>query len=41
MMVGSIAFAAPWAELLATTITLGATITARSAGGERQIAAGD
>ena len=38
---GSIAFAAPWAELSATTITLGATITARSAGGERQIAAGD
>ena len=38
---GSIAFAAPWAELSATTITLGATITVRSAGGERQIAAGD
>ena len=38
---GSVAFAAPWAELSATTITLGATITVRSAGGERAIAAGD
>lgn len=38
---GSIAFAAPWAELSATAITLGATITARSATGERAIAAGD
>ena len=38
---GSIAFAAPWAELSATAITLGATITARSSAGERAIAAGD
>lgn len=36
---GSIAFAAPWAELSATTVTLGATITARSAKGAREIAA--
>lgn len=36
---GSIAFAAPWAELSATTITLGATFTTRSAAGERQIQA--
>lgn len=36
---GSIAFAAPWAELSATTITLGATITVASTKGEREIEA--
>lgn len=38
---GSIAFAAPWAELSATVITLGATITVRSADDQRQITAGE
>ena len=36
---GSIAFAAPWAELSATTVALDATITIRSATGQREVAA--
>ncbi len=36
---GSIAFAAPWAELSATTVLLDAAITARSVAGEREIPA--
>lgn len=38
---GSIAFAAPWAELSATAVTLGAEIAVRSTAGERAIAAAD
>ena len=38
---GSIAFAAPWAELAATTTLLGATITVRSVKAQREIAAND
>ena len=38
---GSIAFAAPWAELAATTTLLGATITVRSTKSQRTLAASD
>lgn len=38
---GSIAFAAPWAELSAATTLLAATITVRSAKAQREIAASD
>ena len=38
---GSIAFAAPWAELAATTTLLGATITVRSTKAQRTLAASD